>query len=153
MTKKRNGQKICPPDLVFAPTLADGKVCSSLQRPTRLLSPPGRRSVLHLERAMLTGTLSGLRGPLCPRLASACNHRPGCNVHIIARIFQKNKRHLCVRRGRNDNYALKSVSIDSFYLHRAGRYGMLYNVVKWERIGICAIGRRMHAQEEVCAWK
>ena len=25
---------------------------------------------------MLTGTLSGLRGPFCPRLASAFNHRP-----------------------------------------------------------------------------
>ncbi|MBP3648905.1 MAG: hypothetical protein J6K73_03880, partial [Clostridia bacterium] len=44
-----------------------------------------------LERAMLTGALPGLRGPLCPRLASACNHRPRCNGFIIKLVRIKFK--------------------------------------------------------------
>jgi len=45
-------------DLVFDPTLADGKACSSQLRPTPLLSGFNPRSDLRLERAMLAG--------LCP---------------------------------------------------------------------------------------
>ncbi|MDD3411480.1 MAG: hypothetical protein PHY12_11805 [Eubacteriales bacterium] len=46
-------------DLVFDPTLAGRKVCSSPERPTRLLSALARRPVLLLERAMLAGLCPG----------------------------------------------------------------------------------------------
>ena len=45
----------------------------------------------HARRA-----LPGLRGPLCPRLASACNHRPECNAIIIACVSPKFKFIFCI---------------------------------------------------------
>jgi hypothetical protein len=48
--------------------------------------------VLLLNRTMLTGALAGLRGPLCLRLASACNHRPEDSTAPIICLFQKNSK-------------------------------------------------------------
>ena len=67
-------------DLVFDPTLAIWKValrCCALTYFSRIYT----RMDLHLDRTMLPAALDGLRGPLCLRLASACNHRPeGINL-------------------------------------------------------------------------
>ena len=65
-----------PADLVFAPTLAVWEVAQRFTRPHALLSESEFRTGLLLDRTMLPAALDGLRGPLCLRLASACNHRP-----------------------------------------------------------------------------
>ena len=43
---------------------------------------------------MLPGTLAGLRGPFCLRLASACNHRPASTNDYYNTIFYSFKRFL-----------------------------------------------------------
>ena len=72
-------EAVSPADLVFDPTLAIWEVAlrhRALTHSSRGLDEVQPRMVLPLNRTMLTGALAGLRGPLCLRLASACNHRP-----------------------------------------------------------------------------
>ena len=79
-----------PADLVFDPTHAVWKVAQRLCVLRASLGSP--RTDLHLDRTMLPAALGGLRGPLCLRLASACNHRPGGNT---IRIIQEE---ICFRK-------------------------------------------------------
>ena len=89
------GFLVHPADLVFDPTLANRRVCSSQLRPTRPLSPAKGRLVLLLERAMLAG--------LCPvyvdRFARVW-HRlsttdPNATNAIIVCVSLNNKYNFC----------------------------------------------------------
>ncbi len=68
-------------DLVFDPTLAVWNVRSYTSVPHYWLSQEYSWTDLHLSRTMLLGTLTGLRGSLCLRLASTFNHRPEKIIH------------------------------------------------------------------------
>lgn len=76
-------------DLVFDPTLAARSVRSYTSVPHYPLRMVFWTDLL-LSRTMLPGTLTGLRGSLCLRLASTFNHRP--DSIILHHYKLKNKK-------------------------------------------------------------